>query len=201
MTLLENQDNLVLPERWRSRGYLPHYEAEQQPQMITFRLHDSLPNIALVKLAEELKPVAPAKRESERCRRIEQFLDHGIGGCSLSNESIAQVTEQNLLYFDRKRYTLHAWVIMPNHVHILLTPAQGETLSRIVHSWKSFTAKRANAILGRQGSFWQREYFDRKIRHERHFNDAIVYLHNNPVKAGLCQTPTDWRFSSARFIC
>jgi REP element-mobilizing transposase RayT len=72
------------------------------------------------------------------------------------------------------------------------------SLSGIIHSWKSFTSKRGNAILGRQGAFWFREYYDRKIRDEEHFKNAVVYIHNNPVKARLCGVSTDWRFSSAR---
>jgi REP element-mobilizing transposase RayT len=200
MTLLETQKT-ISQESWHSRGYLPHYEAGQQPQMITFRLYDSLPGTVLIKFNEEVEQVDPKKRDLERLRRIEQFLDNGAGACSLSNEAIAKLTEENLLYFDQKRYALHAWVIMPNHVHILLTPLPGALLSSIVHSWKSFTAKQANEILGREGPFWQKEYFDRWIRHEQHFRDAICYIHNNPVKAGLCLQPTDWRFSSARFSC
>jgi putative DNA methylase len=185
---------------WRSRGYLPHYEAAEQAQMITYRLHDSLPQAALLKFAEEMEKVSPGKRETERRRCIEEYLDKGAGSCFLSNKSVAQTIEQNLLYFDRKRYILHAWVIMPNHVHILLTPGQDATLSCIIHSWKSYTAKRANSILGRQTAFWQREYFDRRIRNENHFIDAITYIHNNPVKAGLCESPAEWQFSSARFL-
>jgi putative DNA methylase len=73
-------------------------------------------------------------------------------------------------------------------------------LSTIIHSWKSYTAKKANATLNRRGEFWQREYFDRLIRNEKHFADAITYIHNNPVKAGLCNNPGDWQFSSARFV-
>ncbi|MCI0556748.1 MAG: transposase [Anaerolineae bacterium] len=199
--LVLERGNKTIPS-WRSRGYLPHYETPQEPQMLTFRLHDSLPSTVLSRFAEELKHLGPSKIDVERRRRIEAFLDKGAGSCLLSNAAVAHMTEQALEYFDRQRYTLHAWVIMPNHVHVLLTPGKDESLSGIIHSWKSFTAKRANVILGRQGSFWQREYFDRKIRDERHLNDAIVYIHNNPLQAGLCEDPVDWQFSSAhRLTC
>ena len=189
---------LVAPEPFcRSRGYLPHHEGAERAQMITYRLHDSLPKAVLLRLSEELENVASAKKESERRRRIEEFLDLGAGSCVLSNKSIAETVVQNLLNFDRKRYILHAWVIMPNHVHVLLTPGPAVTLAGIVHSWKSYTAKRANAILESQAEFWQREYFDREIRDEKHFAGAMNYIHNNPVMAGLCQNPEEWYFSSA----
>lgn len=115
MRLLENQKGVSQEgeHSWRSRGYLPHYEAMAQAQMITYRLHDSLPKAALVKLAEEMEYVIAAKRESERRRRIEEYLDRGAGNCLLSNESIAQTIEQNLHYFDGSRYILHAWVSIP----------------------------------------------------------------------------------------
>jgi REP element-mobilizing transposase RayT len=185
---------------WHTRGYLPHCETPQEPQMLTFRLYDSLPSAILMELSHQRQHIDAQKMTLERRRRIEEFLDKGAGDCWLSDVSVAQMTEKALRYFDGQRYTLHAWVIMPNHVHVLLAPAKGESLPGIVHSWKSFTAHRANAILGRQGPFWQREYFDRKIRNERHFNDAIVYIHNNPLKAFLCDDQADWQFSSARFM-
>src|SRR5262245_15066123 len=78
------------------------------------------------------------------------------------------------------------------------TPLNGFKMSSIVHSWKSFTAHECNKILNRTGKFWEREPFDRYIRNQRHFDNALVYIEGNPVKAGLCQDPTDWRWSSAR---
>lgn len=85
-----------------------------------------------------------------------------------------------------------------NHVHTLIEPLEGNPLARIVHSWKSYTAKEANRILGRAGRFWSPEYFDRYIRDERHLVNAISYIHHNPVKAGLAEQPEDWPFSSAK---
>jgi REP element-mobilizing transposase RayT len=106
--------------------------------------------------------------------------------------------ENAFLHFDADRYRLHAWTIMPNHVHVIATPLLDNTLSNIVHSWKSFTAKEANRVLNRTGPFWWREYFDRAIRDETHFANAIAYTDMNPVKAKLCTSPEEWRFSSAR---
>jgi len=132
-------------------------------------------------------------------KRIEEYLDTGAGSAYLRDERIAQIVEQNMLYFDNDRYRIHAWVVMPNHVHVLLTPCGGYSLSSIVHSWKSFTAKAANRILQRTGEFWQPDYFDRYIRDERHFAAAVAYVEGNPTRAGLCKRNDEWSFSSARF--
>ena len=86
---------------------------------------------------------------------------------------------------------------MPNHVHVLITPLEDAHLPEIMHSIKSFTAKKANAILGRSGAFSQRESFDRYIRNADHFRSVIRYIENNPVKARLCTSPEHWKFSSA----
>lgn len=106
--------------------------------------------------------------------------------------------EKALLYFDGKRYRLVAWVIMPNHVHVLIETFEGFPLDTILHSWKFFTANEANKILNRKGAFWLREYFDRYIQDDRHFANAVWYIHENPVKAGFVDRAEDWLFSSAR---
>ena len=112
----------------------------------------------------------------------------------LSNPRLAKVVEGALLHFEEERYRLHAWVIMPTHVHVLLTPRCGDSVSDIVHSWKSFTSKQANRILGKRGQFWQEDYFDRYIRDQPHFDATLEYINQNPVKAGLYRNPQDWPF-------
>jgi putative DNA methylase len=72
-------------------------------------------------------------------------------------------------------------------------------MAAVVRSWKSFTANEANRLLGRAGTFWQPEYFDRYIRDEEHLGKAIRYIENNPVKAGLARLPEEWIFNSAYF--
>ena len=131
-------------------------------------------------------------------KRIHEFLDNGYGSCFLRDERLAGIVENALFHFDGQRYALHAWCVMPNHVHTLFTPHDGHKMSTITHSWKSFTAHECNKVLKRTGRFWQREPFDRYIRNERHFRNALIYIEDNPVKAGLCQRPEDWRWSSAR---
>jgi REP element-mobilizing transposase RayT len=68
-----------------------------------------------------------------------------------------------------------------------------------MHSLKSYTASEANKLLGRRGTFWMEEYYDRYIRDERHYVKTVAYIENNPVKAKLCRVPEEWAFSSARF--
>jgi len=184
---------------WHSRGYLPHWEAGAIPQSITFRLHDSLPRTLLETWREELANLPETEATRERRQRIEAALDAGHGECLLRNIEVGTLVEHALLHFDQQRYKLHAWVIMPNHVHVLITPLEGNTLSSILHSWKSFTAKSANQLLGRIGTFWLEEYFDRSIRNEEHYNRVVEYIHNNPVKAGLCVAAEEWGLSSARY--
>ncbi len=178
---------------WHSRGYVPHFDHPDLVQGITFRLADSLPAHVRASMAEELKNADGSTRRA----RMEAYLNAGYGSCYLRDPRIARLVENALLYFDGVRYRLIAWVIMPNHVHVLVEMCEGYPLGSIVHSWKSYTAKEANRILGRTGPFWFREYFDRYIRDDRHFARAVQYIHNNPVAAGLIDMPEKWRFSSA----
>jgi len=93
-------------------------------------------------------------------------------------------------------YTLHAFVIMPNHVHILITPHV--ELAKLTHSIKRFTAREANRILGLTGKrFWQDESYDRLVRDHSEFQRIQRYIENNPVRAGLVATPEEYRWSSA----
>jgi len=176
---------------WYSRGYLPHVDVPGLIQSITFRLADSLPHDVLDRLADEKLD------DAERRKRIESFLDAGHGECLLARPEIAQIVENALLHFDGERYRLIAWCVMPNHVHVLIETRAGHPLAAVIHSWKSFTAKEINSMLGRSGEVWQREYFDRYIRDDRHLQAVIKYIEENPVKAKLVMSADDWRFSSA----
>jgi REP element-mobilizing transposase RayT len=187
------------PRGWHSRGYLPHFDAGEVPQSITFRLAESIPGSLLRQWREEAKLAGAGATAADRERlRIETYLNQGIGPTWLAEPRIGGLVEGALLHFDGSRYRLHAWVIMPNHVHVVITPKADAAIPRIVASWKSYTATGANALLLRSGPFWQEDYFDRFIRDERHFAAAIRYVEHNPVEAGLCIRPEAWAFSSAR---
>ena len=127
------------------------------------------------------------------------YLDRSYGECVLGDPQIAESGQNSFLFFDAIRYRLTAWVVMPNHSHMLLTPCAGHELSAILHSLKSYTANEANKLAGRSGQFWQPESFDRYVRDADHFQNVITYIENNPVKARLCEKPEDWPYSSAWF--
>jgi len=173
---------------WHSRGHLPHFDSQDVVQFVTFRLADSLPKEAALRLRDAAQP------ESLR----DEFLDRGWGACWLRDDRIAEIVEQAFLLLDAERYWLHAWTIMPNHVHVLLSVLPGRPLGDIVSSWKRFTAREANIVLGRAGAFWQVDYWDRFIRNEEHFSATESYIDLNPVKAGLVAEAHLWPRGSAR---
>jgi putative transposase len=174
---------------WHSRGYIPHFDSQDVVQFVTFRLADSLPKQAALRLHSAAQP------ESLR----DEFLDKGWGSCWLRDERIAAIVEQAFLAFDGERYRMHAWTIMPNHIHALLSILPGMPLGTIVSSWKRFTARAANRVLGRDGEFWQVDYWDRFIRHQEHFSWTENYIDLNPVKAGLITEAHLWPWGSARW--
>jgi putative transposase len=182
---------------WHSRGYVPHWEAGETPQSINFRLADSMPASVHAHWQAELVKIPVDLRASEQRRFLERTLDASYGEALLRRADIAKLVEDALLFFDATRYRLHAWCVMPNHVHVLATPILDHSLSAIIHGWKSFTARQINLALGRKGQIWYAEYYDRKIRTERHFEVALYYIEQNPVKARLCKQAKDWVFSSA----
>lgn len=178
---------------WHSRDYLPHFDGGEVAQFITIRLKDSLPQGVIDGWRRELD----REDDAELRRRVESYLDAGHGAAHLRDPQVASLVQSALLHHDGDRYRLAAWVVMPNHVHLLATPRAGHTLSSIMHSIKSFTAHEANKLLKRRGAFWMEEYFDRYIRDGRHYAKTIAYIENNPVKARLCHSPDAWPFSSA----
>ena len=187
------------PDGWHTRGYLPHFDGGEIPQFVTFRLFDSLPQSVLARWRQELAQENESQRASALRRRAEAYLDSGYGACYLKDARVATLVQDALLFHHGAKYTLAAWVVMPNHVHLLATPRAGHELSGIMHSLKSYTASEANKILSRQGRFWQKESFDRYIRDAKHFHSVVAYIENNPVKAGLCEKPEGWPYGSAYF--
>ena len=120
------------------------------------------------------------------------------GPVYLRDERIARVVVDALHHAERelRYYDLHAYVLMANHVHVLVTPLVRP--EKFLRSIKSYTAKEANKILGRTGEpFWQRESYDHCVRDDREWVRIHDYIVNNPVKAGLVERPEDWRWSSA----
>lgn len=188
----------------RSRGHLPHWERNQACYFVTFRLADSIPKQVLEKLESERQSVMRTAKQAgreltvsekhhiARFANLEKYLDQGFGACHLAKPQIAQIVAAAIQFFDTQRYSLFAWCVMPNHVHVVLRPFPGIELAAILHSWKSFSAKKINALLGAQGGFWEREYYDHLVRNEADLNRVVCYVAENPSKAGLKDWPWIW---------
>ncbi len=129
---------------WRTRGYLPHYDAAEQIQHVIFRLADSLP----AKVEAEIGRLPPV----ERGREAEGWLDAGHGSGVLGRPEVAELVRNTLLAEDARSYDLEAWCVMPTHVHVLLKQRPGYPLASLVHGWKSVSAHAINRRLGRSGS-------------------------------------------------
>jgi len=179
---------------------LPHCDFPGLVQSITYRLADSLPAAVLENARQGLEELPRERRDPELRRRLEKWLDPGRGCCALRDPRTAECVVETWKRFAPERYDLIAWVVMPNHVHVLIRVREGWQLGRIVQSWKSYTGRRIkDADLGRHLSkgAWMRDYWDRYVRNEAHFAAIVDYIHRNPVKAGLAARPEDWLWSSA----
>jgi len=114
----------------------------------------------------------------------------------LKEPQAAAIVENSILFGADIRYDLFAFVIMSNHVHVLLTPHW--TLEKITQGIKGFTANQINKMQDTQSRvFWQSESYDHWPRDDDEFYRIISYIENNPVDAGLCAVPAEWPYSSA----
>lgn len=177
---------------WYTRGYLPHCDKAGTIQMVTFRLADAMP----VALRREWEALFAIEDERERRTELEGYLDQGRGECWLRDTRVAAAVEQVFLRGDGERYRMIAWVVMPNHVHLLFELG-AMPLGELLKAWKGTGANAANRLLGRKGTSWQDEYWDRYMRDEAHYRKAKHYIEWNPVKAHLVQSPEEWPFGSA----
>lgn len=176
--------------------HLYHYDQPGTIQAVTFRLNDSMP----ANLRREWASILAMQQPQTRQSRIQTYIDRGMGSCLLRQPSAAKIVEEKLLEHHPKRYRLLAWVIMPNHLHIILLPRDGFSLASIIRDWKVSSARDIKYAVPFDGAIWHRDYYDRYIRSEVHLLQAILYVHNNPVKAGLVAACREWPFSSARFV-
>jgi REP element-mobilizing transposase RayT len=179
---------------------LPHWIPENASIFLTWRLYGSL---NFDRSTQARVPVPQGKKENEsagqRFRRMDMRLDRMRGGVRwLENPSVAAKVEQVLLRGEEclRQYRLHAYVLMPNHVHILISPSI--SVSRIMRGIKGVSARDANRILRRSGKlFWQDESYDHWVRSEQEFWRIVAYIENNPVSAHLVSKPEKWKWSSA----
>jgi putative transposase len=201
--------------RWRN---LPHWEIAGRTYFVTFRLAGSLPVQVVAEWRREHQRSLQAAKGLEaeqhgagsgrafrdRYACYDQWLDRACCGPRyLADERIARLVAEAVQFYSGKRYDLSAYVVMPNHVHLVIRPTEKPDsplfwgLDEIMRSLKGYTGKKANELLHLGGEFWQREYFDHWVRDEEEWIYYVEYTHCNPVKAGLCTKPEDWCWSSA----
>ena len=119
---------------------------------------------------------------------VERWLDEAHGECLLRRTDVRMAVEAVFTKFDHERYWHHAWVLMPNHVHLLFSTKEDVELSELIQAWKGTSSRAAGRVLGRRMSdepFWQKDYFDRLVRDEDHFWNCARYIRRNPLKAKL----------------
>jgi len=188
----------------------PHWQHEGAWHFITFRLEGTLPTKTIQRLnceSEEiiklLKNKYPGKTETQafnyyqwRFEWIDKYLDKQTDLIYLRNNKVAKIVKEALFFYEPNKYKLDAWVIMPNHVHLLIEPNKGIKLNKVLQRIKSYTGKEINALLNLHGPFWQGEGFDHWVR-PGNLMRWQKYIINNPVIAGLCKSPEDWVWSSA----
>ena len=174
------------------RKNLPHWTQPGSTYFVTFRLADSIaqPHLNEYKKLREKwlthndpsEKTPPEKLFSEK---VNEWLDQGAGSCILRNPEISKIVADTLLHFDGERYLLDEWVVMPNHVHALVTPFPGFELKSILHSWKSYSAHEINKQTDKPGTVWKQESYDHIVRNEEELNRIREYIRNNPAKAGI----------------
>jgi len=191
-----------------NHGILPHWRQAGCTYFVTFRLADSLPEHVVLALEEQrtlwlrargIKPDDPnwkhllAKLPPEERRLYEQLigrllnvsLDGCHGSCVLREPRIADQVASALDFFHGSRVWTGDFVVMPNHVHALLTPIGGFELEDLLHSIKSYTANEINRAFGRLGHLWQRESYDHIVRDSQQLQAYQEYIAANPAKAKL----------------
>ena len=175
---------------------LPHWQQEGTVYFVTFRLADAIPHNLRAQWESEREAwlrVHPQRWSAEVEREyherfsgaIERWLDAGHGSCILRRDDCAEVVAEALHYFDGERLAIISAVVMPNHVHALFVQNTNWPLEKLLRSWKSFSSRKISSLLGRDGSLWQRDYFDRLVRDQKHFANCVRYIRRNPGKMRL----------------
>lgn len=209
------------------RRNLPHWDVEGSPTFITGCLHGSLSHAGMAELTKyrhelEERPCPQGLCEEEWQHRhhkmlfakMDQLLDHHSPVRHLEADNLAKTVANAFLHFCDERYQLLAFVVMPSHHHWLFTVQDDWAMTElerrkslnkrfqtpreiISHSIQSYTGQACNKLLKTSGRFWQQETFDHWVRETAEAQRIIQYIENNPVQAGLTQSPEQFRWSSA----
>ena len=166
---------------------LPHWQPPERDIFLTWRIFGSPPPLRLT--GRPNVDFLNHDRVCDRARTGALWLQ--VPDVAASVLATLQYAEDNLNYFE-----LHSWVIMPNHLHLLLSPTI--SIQRITQCMKGYSARKINRMLGREGQpFWQQESYDHWVRSQGEFRRIKRYIERNPVSAGLVENPQQWRWSSA----
>jgi putative transposase len=203
------------------RGNLPHFQLPGQWYFITCVLQNVAPNQALKNYSRKMKvalfrcknfqddnlnpcEILKSKRDYQILKKryffcFDKLLNKSYTGqITLNDGNNRKIIEDALRFWENKRLYSHAWCIMPNHFHwvvsIFRKNENGEPvyLQDILHSIKSYTAHQINKNESTTGQLWMHESFETTIRNEKHFMNVINYTVNNPVKAGLVKNWLEW---------
>ncbi len=195
----------LLPYKLYYQRKLPQFQPFDAPMFITFRLVGSLPKEVMLKLDEavrikedEINQLTDPKLQKEAVTLAQKQLfnewDTALDAATqsarwLANPEVASLVCEALQYRDQRVFSLDAYCVMPNHVHLVCTPlknlASTVTISEMMHSLKGYTGHPANKLAGRQGQFWQNEVYDHVIQDNDEFLDVVNYVQENPARAGL----------------
>ncbi len=182
-----------------TRRNLPHWLVAEHSYFVTLRLKGTLPKRVIEEFRAQRDEVDGAEA-LELARRqfasIERILDSVSDVVWLANSEVASVVWESLDWLRERGWLVYAGVLMSNHVHLLVRNEAGRTADLLedLARFKNYTAREANKILGRKGSFWAREDFDHWIRSREKFESTVRYIANNPVKAGLTESWEDWEW-------
>jgi REP element-mobilizing transposase RayT len=196
------------------RRNLPHIHPEGSAFFITFSLVHAIPVDVLERLKteheQELRQAAPAQRYTIQKKYFGKY-DEWLDRCEnsprwLEKAEIADIVAEEIQRMNGERFSLIAYCIMPNHVHLLLEALnaikaqhRGQTakypLTDTLRLLKGRTARACNLAVRREGQFWQHESYDHFARDEAELRRIIAYILHNPVKAGLVKEWNEWTFS------
>ncbi len=179
-----------------TRRRLPHRKIDGAIYWITFRLADAIPrdthrdfqrsrNLWLKRHTEPWSDAEWREYNRRFDEKIEGWLDAGMGSRALARLDAREAVKNCILRFNGERHRLHAAVIMPTHVHLLMEPLEGHDLSLIMQGIKGASAREINKLLGSSGTFWLDESYDHVVRSEKQYWRFVRYILENPAKAGL----------------
>jgi len=196
------------------RTNLPHYQPEGGIFAVSFRLAFNLPESIIESLKadkSEYEIISSTLTDSEKGRYDLEFKRNYFADFDrflakyqdspdwLKNYKIADCVQDSFIFLNQKKYILHCYTIMPNHVHLIIEPVMKNNsyyaVSEILQSLKGYTARECNKILNRKGQFWQHGHYDHMIRDDNDYNYQVEYVKNNPVKAGFVKIWENWRYT------